>query len=289
LESRNFWPHWVLGRTLQEAGNHAAAELAFNAAIALEPRYARGYEQRALTLAKQWTATGDDRLQQRARTDSRRAGQLALGDPSIYWPRGELLDELGETGEALNAYCLWLELEKDILGTVARGSGVSRLYKRANAMLADRRMRSFHGDACALLALIHWISGEPPAALEMAEKALETTPGHRHALGVKGVALLEMGKPDEALANGLEPACAASPRNFWMRLHRARALEQILATGAALKAWQELLAMEEDLAQDRCPPWIRDAAEEAVERLRQPSDDPRQLPQTVSTSMVATQ
>ena len=268
LDPQDFWPHWVLGRTLQEAGNHAAAELAFNTSIALEPRYARGYEQRALTLARQWKATGDDRLQQRARDDSRLAGHLALGDPSIYWPRGELLDELGEIREALNAYCLWLELEKDIFGTVARSSGVSRLYRRATAMLVDRRMQPFRADACALLALIHWISGEPPAALERAEEALNLQASHGHALGVKGVALLERGRPEQALAEGLDPAVAASPRNFWMRLHRARALEKTLATEAACAAWHELLAPEEDASHDRCPPWIREAAREAVERLR---------------------
>ena len=93
-EPRNFWTHWVLGRTLLEAKDPTSAELAFNAAIALQPRYARGYEQRALALAWQWRARADARLRDRARADSAAAARFADGDASIYWPRGELLDVL---------------------------------------------------------------------------------------------------------------------------------------------------------------------------------------------------
>ena len=92
LEPRNFWPHWLLGCALLEAGAAEAAELAFNAAVAVDPAYARGYEQRALALAAQWRRGRDPRLRNRARADLHRAGQLAHGDPSVFWPRGELLD-----------------------------------------------------------------------------------------------------------------------------------------------------------------------------------------------------
>lgn len=269
LEPRNFWPHWVLGRTLQEAGDHPAAELAFNAAVALEPRYARGYEQRALTLAKQWNETRDDRLRERARADSRLAGRFASGDPSIYWPRGELFDELDETKEALNAYGLWLELEEDVLGTVARGAGVSRLYRRANKVLADERARPFHADAHALLALVHWTWKDHAAALRAASAALDIAPNHPHALALTGVVLFEMGNPEEALARGLEPALTAGPTNFWVLLNRSRALEKMGSFEAARMSWQDLLAQAAEPAQDQCPSWILAVAKASLDRLGQ--------------------
>jgi len=271
LESRNFWPHWVLGRTLQEAGNHAAAELAFNTAIALEPHYARGYEQRALSLARQWTATRDDRLRERAREDSRLAGRYAGGDPSIYWPRGELLDSLGETREALDAWCLWLELEEDVLATVARGAGVTRLFRRATEMLANRQAEGLHADAHALLALVHWTWKDHAAALQAADAALAIAPGHVHALGVKGAVLRATGKPREALAEGLEPALAADPWSFWVLLNRALTVEELaledLASGdAAEAAWRDLLARAAEKTHDHCPTWIADRAEAGLAR-----------------------
>lgn len=269
LESRNFWPHWVLGRTLQEGGDHAAAELAFNTAIALEPRYARGYEQRALSLARQWTATRDDRLRERARSDSRLAGRYAAGDPSIYWPRGELFDELGEIREALDAYCLWLELEEDVLATVARGAGVTRLFRRATAMLAERQSETLQADAHALLALLHWTWKDHDAALRAAEAALAIAPAHVHALGVKGAVLRVTGKPREALASALEPALAADPWNFWILFNRALAFEDLASDDAAQAAWRDLLDRAAEKTHDHCPTWIRDRAEASLARSRQ--------------------
>lgn len=283
LEPRNFWPHWVLGRTLLDGKNYTAAELAFNAAIALEPKYARGYEQRAVALAKQWAETKDDRLRERARADSRLAGRFADGDPSIFWPRGELFDELGETKDALNAYSLWLELEKDVLALVARSDGVTRLHRRANAMLADARARPFHEDAQALLALVYWTWKDHAAALKAANAALETVPSHSHALAVKGVALREMGEPHEALIDGLEPALAASPRNFWVLLNRARAFEELPAIDAARTAWQDLVdgaaaQAHDEQTYDLCPPWILTIAKSSLERLHQDACAGPQLP-----------
>jgi tetratricopeptide (TPR) repeat protein len=280
LEPRNFWPHWVLGRTLQLAEDHAAAELAFNSAIALEPYYARGYEQRGLSLGKQWAATGDSRLRDRARADSLLAGQYAAGDASIYWPRGELLDELGETKAALDAYSLWLELEEDVLGTVARSGGVSRLHDRTGKLLADPGVRTLHADAHALRALVHWTWQEPAAALASADQALGLAPQHPHALAVRGAVLLQAGDPRAALASGLEPAFAAAPTNFWVQLNRARSLEKVGSLDAARTAWQDLLERSPQPGEDHCPLWIRTIAEASLERLRGdcgegPRDQPR--------------
>jgi tetratricopeptide (TPR) repeat protein len=270
LEPRNYWPHWVLGRVLLEAGNYAAAELAFNTAVALEPGYARGYEQRALALAKQWTLSRDERLRRRALRDSRLAGQLANGDPSIFWPRGELFDVLGETAAALDSWCFWLELEPDILGRVARSDGVKRLLDRTTAMLGDTGARPLHAAAGALLALVHWTRGLHDAAVKAAAKAIAIDPGQAHALAAKGAALLKMEEPERALAEGLEPALVASPGNFFALRHRALALEALSRSAAAEAAWAQLLARAEEAADDKCPAWIIEMAKDRLARPHQP-------------------
>jgi tetratricopeptide (TPR) repeat protein len=85
LDPKNFWAHWVLGRTLLTAKDYAGAELAFHAAVALRPSYARSYEQRALAIAHQWVESKDDRLRRRALKDSEDTRKkFANGDPSIF-------------------------------------------------------------------------------------------------------------------------------------------------------------------------------------------------------------
>jgi hypothetical protein len=97
LEPPNFWGHWLLGRNLIEAKDYAGAQLAFNAAISIRPAYARGCEQRALSIGNQWTKVKEKnkRLRDWALKDSTSARRFAAlpdgGDPSIFWPRGELL------------------------------------------------------------------------------------------------------------------------------------------------------------------------------------------------------
>ena len=119
MEPENYWPHWVLGRTLMGRGDGSGAELAFNAAIALQPGYARGYEQRALAVGQQWRASHDEPLRRRAQGDSERAMREAAGDPSVFWPRGELFELFGQTRDALDAYSRWLELEDNILSKIS--------------------------------------------------------------------------------------------------------------------------------------------------------------------------
>ena len=257
-DRRNYWAPWLLGRVLLEAKDHDGAELSFNTAIALEPDYARGYEQRAVALAKQSSATGDKRLRKRAIEDSERARQYANGDPSIFWPRGELFDELGQTADAFDVWSIWLELEQDILGRIARSDGVKRLFDRTTTMLADRSARPFHGAAQALLALVHWTQGDNTAALKGADAAIALEPRHPHALAVRGAVLLKMGCPERALAEGLDPALAVDPGNIFARKNRAEALEAQARSDEARTVWKQLAA------DGRCPSWIRDIANERL-------------------------
>jgi tetratricopeptide (TPR) repeat protein len=241
---------------LLEAKDFGGAQLSFNTAIALEPRYARGYEQRAVALAKQWSTARDDRLRERALRDSRLARRVADGDPSVFWPRGELYDELGQTAQALDTWSFWLELEQDILSRVARSEGVNRLLRRTSAIVGDQRLKPLYAAARALRALAHWTRDEQKEALEDANAALALDPRHQHALVAKGAALLKLGELERALAEGLYPALAVNPRNFLVLFLTASALEGLDRIDDARDAWETLLERAEQEMEDRCPHWI---------------------------------
>ncbi len=257
MEPRNYWPHWVLGRTLLGNGDFAGAELAFNAAIALQPSYARGYEQRALAVANQWLTTRDENLRRRARADSERAMKEADGDPSVFWPRGELLELFGQTREALDAYARWLELEDNILQKISRSAGVARLHDLASGLARrtaakDPSSRALRADALGLLALVHLTWKDLPNALEAAEEGLRIDPHHAHALTVNGVVLREQGQLTQAIEL-LARALERDPVNYLAALERARTCEQLAADHAALEAWRELPARSGRSPRQRCP------------------------------------
>ena len=77
------------------------------------------------------------------------------------------------------------------------------------------------------------------------------------------------GKPREALADGLEPALAADPWNFWILLNRARAFEDMASCDSGEAAWQNLLARADEKTRDHCPTWIRTTAEASIARSQQ--------------------
>jgi tetratricopeptide (TPR) repeat protein len=279
LEPRNYWPHWALGRTLQTSGDHGGAELAFNAAIALNPDYARGYEQRALTLGHQWSARKEDMLRERALRDSGQATSVADGDPSIFWPRGELLQLLGRTRDAVEAYSQWLELEQDILGLIARATGVARLYVLANDLIGrtpprDAESRALSADTRALLALVHLTWADADGALAAAGAALEIDPRHAHALTVRGGVLYQNGEFHEAIS-AFELALDRDPANYRAALNRAMAYERIGTAEVALAAWRELAAMSARATCHRCPQWMLESAEAAQSRILPRLQPPR--------------
>jgi hypothetical protein len=257
LEPQHYWPHWVLGRVLAQKGNYAAAELAFNAAIAVDQGYSRGYEQRALVLGSYWEATREPTLRTRAEDDSETARALADGDPSIFWPRGELFERLGESHHALDAYSRWLELEHNLLGTIARGAGIPML----DALASQLGRESDHGvraDAHALLAWVRLTRGEFEPALDAAEASLAISPTHPHALAAKGVVLCDREDLQQGL-EFLERACEKDSFNYRAALHRAQASEQLGLEEEAQTAWkrlEEMSAQARDQRREKCPDWI---------------------------------
>ena len=274
LEPQNYWPHWVLGRTLLGSGDPRGAELAFNAAIAVQPNYARGYEQRALALARQWARTREPSLRARAEMDSAMALERAEGDPSVYWPRGELLELLGRTRDALHAYARWLELEENVLNKISRGSGIVHLGELAGRLAcgaAGRDDEALRADAHALLALVQMTWGEEDQALAHAKSGLAIDPCHGHALTVEGVVHLRRNDPRRAIQS-LERAMDSDPHNHLASLSYARACESLGDREAALAAWRALGAVGAPAQPERCPPWMAREAVMSEARLSQFSE-----------------
>jgi hypothetical protein len=278
LEPRNFWAHWVLGRNLLTAKDYAGAELAFNSAILLRPGYARGYEQRALAIAYRWAKADvkDEPLRNRSETDSKSARKYADGDPSIFWPRGELLERLGDSAAALHSYARWLELEQDIPSLIARASGLDDL-ERLTTRLASGDLpisastSALRADALAVRAHVRLIRKNYETALDDAEAALQLAPRQAHALTSKGMIILRLGRSPEAALEPLDLsislASTSNEPNYRALFERAKALGKIGEDAAALAAWRDLLAASKGSTCDRCPHWMLTAADAALARI----------------------
>jgi tetratricopeptide (TPR) repeat protein len=285
LDRENFWAHWLLGRTLLEAKNYGAAELAFNAAIALQPRYARAWEQLALALGHQWTLTHDPRIYARAEAASRMALQLAAGDPSIFWPRGELYQLLRCENEAVAAFSNWLALEENIPSLISRSAGLGTLFELACRLLEDAPSGPKRAHAYALLALVYltwagWGETESPnqnqsEAVKAAEAALNLCSTHVHALTVLGVVRCQQATTDPAKAltavEYLRRALDIDPLAYRAAFHLPPALALAGKNDERAAAWTDLLARGENAARqmdasaapspgqqvrELCPAWM---------------------------------
>jgi tetratricopeptide (TPR) repeat protein len=266
-EPENFWPHFVLGRTLLGRGDFKGAELAFNVCISVDPKYARGFEQRALALAEQWRELGYGEVLERANDDSRRALELAGDDPSTFWPRGEMLQTLGLVREALDAYSRWMQLEEDILAKLSRSTGVQKAHDLAESLLksrdgeADLALRT---ECCALLGFVHLLWRQPVEADDFAARALHQDPNHAHARTVKGMLLCRRGQFAQGIAE-LETAIRLDPTAYRALLSRAEACEATGDRARALRAWADVANTSGHVS--ALPAWMRATAAAARERL----------------------
>jgi tetratricopeptide (TPR) repeat protein len=262
-EPSNFWPHFVLGRTLLARGDFNGAELAFNACISIDSTYARGFEQRALALAGQYQEHRYEEVMRRAQDDSGRALELAGDDPSTYWPRGELLEQLGLDRDALDAFNRWMQLEENVLGKLSRGTGVQKAHDLAQSLLDGHKVETDHAlraECFALLALVHFLWGQQDQARTLAAKALQDVPSHAHAHTVLGLVHLHSGQNRAAIAE-FDAAVQADPAAWLAMLRRAEASD----AAAALPAWRNLESVASEIA--AVPGWMRSAAQSALTRL----------------------
>ncbi|MBI4613317.1 MAG: serine/threonine protein kinase [Planctomycetes bacterium] len=187
-----YWPPFMLGWTLsaraekeedprRKNDHYHGAELASSICVSLQPRNPRGYEQRALVLARQSTcATEPDlatELRGRAEEDSKMALALSRDDdPSTYWSRGDLLREFGNVPEAFGAYVQALELERNLQQMFSRRNVLEIVRAFASDVIeqnrADTDAAGLLADAHSVLALFLQALGEREAALEHARQAL---------------------------------------------------------------------------------------------------------------------
>jgi tetratricopeptide (TPR) repeat protein len=182
-----YWPNFVLGRTLLARGKYAEAVMAFNACVACQPAYPVSYQFRALALCKMAVGLSSsaqrEPLVERALKDSRQAWQLAdkTGNPAIFWARGEMYQVLGRVADALEAFALGLERERELTKKVSRRSVLEQVEAFARGVLANT---PDNADAHALLALVFLTRNQRAEAMSAARQALEVAPGHVRARAV---------------------------------------------------------------------------------------------------------
>jgi len=141
---------------------------------------------------------------------------------------GRLLEEEDEPGQALNEYFRALHLDSRSAGTAQRLSEVSA------------RM------------------GDSHQSLEFAERALALEPGNARALWLKGGALFNLGRQDEALES-LEAAVAADSERTEYLSTLARVAEEMERHDIAARAWRGVVTFDENDGEA----WFRLAAAEA--------------------------
>jgi eukaryotic-like serine/threonine-protein kinase len=257
LEPKQYWPHFMLGWALVSKESYLAAEFAFGTCISLQPDNPRGFEWRAIALIKQAAAEPDEsfkqRLRQRALADSDQSLRVAANDPSAWWPRADLLKDLGQVAEALDAYARAMELEEDLMEKFSRVHGLTLAKNFAHQQLKERASatkpedEAIKAQAHVVLALVHLTrKKEFKEASQDAAQAL-ATPGDQpgvvraRAHAVIGTVNLKLNKPAEAMVE-FGQALKDDPSNFMAALGMAQAHEKKQEYEPALSAYDHLLS-----------------------------------------------
>jgi tetratricopeptide (TPR) repeat protein len=254
LDPQQFWPHFVLGRTLYLTKQYSAAVMAFNTCVALRPDYPVSYQLRGLALCRQALdpALKDpsyrDKLIEHAHADFRVAQERAPDNPVLYWAWGEFYMLLKQEDQALEAYARGLELEDRLQQMVSRRNVLNPARQLVDQVL---QKRPEDPDALAVKALIHLARRKYADAATAAEHALKKQSGHVRALAALGTATLEEARRTkdgarkrEGLNRALEyfrQALKRAPDNYLAAAGTARAYEELNDPKNALEAYRYLL------------------------------------------------
>jgi tetratricopeptide (TPR) repeat protein len=142
--------------------------------------------------------------------------------------QGRLLEEEDDPSQALNEYFRALHLD-------ARASGAAQRVSEVSARMGDSHQ-----------------------SLEFAEKALAIAPGDARSLWLKGGALFNLGRPEDAL-EALEAAVAADSERAEYQATLARVAEGLDRHDIAARAWRGVVTIDENDGEA----WFRLAAAEA--------------------------
>ena len=268
-------------------GNFRDAELAMNACVALRPQYPRGYElrgrsmvmqalrmrQEAASLSKESksqrrTLDFAAELERRGRNDFDRALELAPQDPIVHWARAQTFGDLGQHDAALSEYARAMELDRPLERLTGQTWVVlAREYLVRLTTSPEGRSRA---KAWGLLALANQMLSAKDdqresaryhqAAIEAVDRALQIDAHECLALTVRGELELDRSAAQKALTD-FEAALAGNAKYYLAASGRARSLEALGQSDAALQAWRD---MEKNVAQTD---WQRQETAQACQRI----------------------
>jgi tetratricopeptide (TPR) repeat protein len=263
LDPRQYWPHFILGWTLNEKGDFVGAESAFDACVALRPDNPLGYEWRALAVIQQVPETNNEHLKQllkndlraRALSDSELAMKYGQTDPATWWTRGDLLKKMNRAGEALEAYAKAMEVDIRIGEKISRRDVLDAADAYAREQIEryknkpDEDGRATLAQAYVLLALDHFRKGDADkTVLDAAAEALKIPADHAraafvraHALAARGSVALNRGNLEDAMKE-FASALQLAPDEPLAAVGRARVDERRLEYQQALTDYDYLLS-----------------------------------------------
>jgi tetratricopeptide (TPR) repeat protein len=209
LEPKHYWSHCWLGLTLAKAGKMEAAELAWDACVALQPDYPTAYCFRAGALQQRWRTTADplarQRLLDQALADCDTAVRL---DPSSAMARRERASCYlcsGTYAKALDDCAEAVRLEPHAaVALIDRGVCYQRLgeYERAledfdrAVLLAPKEPGAYRARGN-----LHAARGEYERAVEDLGRAIRLAPEDPNSHADRAMAHAHLERWDEALAD----------------------------------------------------------------------------------------
>jgi len=230
--------HYWLGRTLHDQGQDDAALVALRTACQLNPRngeYAKALAELSARLSP---------LPQ-AQADVERAVRLSPQDADLRALLGDVYERQGRLSEAANEFAQAAERAPDNVAAQQRYVHAVRMATEkahltlsaetfARATRAAQQACALAGESAELLqdlAVITWLYGDRPGAMDLMRRALQLNPGSVDARRWLGIACREMGLLAES-ARELVAATRLAPLSADLHAELATTLR-------LLKRWDE--------------------------------------------------